>query len=317
MMGKGILTLFILILVIAIILFLSAAYTVDEREQVIITQWGEPIGDPISDPGLRWKRPFIQEVHRFEKRIMEWNGDATQIPTKDKRYIWVDSTARWRIEDPLQFFKRVRTEQQAQSRLDDIVDGATRDVITSLDLIESVRSTSRPFEAVDESFASEQDLDKYKTSVGRHEIGARIKDKCVAQLKDLGIEIVDVRLRRINYVEEVRSKVYARMISERKRMAERFRSEGQGKTSEVEGRKEKDLKTILSKAYRQAEEIRGEADAEAVRIYAEAFGADPEFYAFMKTLESYEKTLDGSVDLILTTNSDFFRYVKTMGEWKE
>jgi len=312
MKRKGILILMGLAVFLCLILFFSAMYTVDMTEQVIITRFGRPVGDPILDPGLHFKTPFVEDVHRFEKRVMEWDSDHREIPTNDKKFIKVDATARWRIKNPLEYFKRVGNEFNAQSRLNDIVGGATKDVITSLDLIESVRSTNREFSMLNESLEDEYDMGDYKIDVGRHEIGKRIQERANPSLEEYGILLIDVRLRRINYVESVRREVYQRMISERNRMAEFYRSEGAGKQMEIEGEREKELKIISSDAYRQAEEIRGQADAEAVRIYAEAFGQDPEFYSFLKTLESYETSLDQGTDLILTTDSDFFKYLKTI-----
>jgi membrane protease subunit HflC len=308
----------IIVVLVALIVISSAAYTVDEREQVIITQWGKPVGDPITEPGLKFKMPFIQEVTRFEKRLIEWDGDAEQIPTKDKKFIWVDSTARWRIQNALEFFKSVKDERGAQTRIDDIVDGATRAIVSSLDLIESVRTTNREFAVGDDqSLTSEMDVAVFQIEVGRHEIGLMIKQRCAPQLEPFGIELVDVRLRRINYVQEVRRKVYDRMISERKRMAEFYRSEGLGEQAKIEGQREKELRTIESEAYRQAEEIKGKADAEATGIYADSYGADPEFYAFLKMLESYEAALAGDVNLVISTDSFFFSLLKDPGEIEE
>ena len=312
MKSKALMTLMALVAFVLLVVFFAAAYTVDETEQVIITQFGRPVGAPILTPGLHFKKPFIQEVHRFEKRVMEWDSLKREIPTKEKRYIQVDSTARWRISDPLEYFKKVRTEANAQSRLDDFLEGATREVIASLNLIESVRSTNRPFSIEDDQLTQEIDRSTYEIEVGRHKIGQRIQEICISKLKDFGIELLDVRLRRINYIESVRREVYHRMIYERQRMAEYYRSEGMGKRMEIEGQTQKDLKIIESNAYRQAQEIRGQADAEAARVYAEAYGADPDFYAFLKTLESYEKTMGEEMDLIMSTNSDFFKYLKTM-----
>lgn len=311
---KALSTLGIIVIVLLVVLFLSAAYTVDMTEQVIITQFGRPVGEPVVTPGIHFKTPFIQEVHRFEKRIMEWDSEKREIPTKEKRYIQVDSTARWRIANALEYFKKVRHEGNAQSRLDDFLESATREVIASLNLIESVRSTNRTFSIINDELIDQSELVAYQISVGRHKIGELIKGICEPKLRDFGIELLDVRLRRINYIETVRNEVYQRMISERQRIAEFYRSQGMGMRMEIEGKAAKELKIIVSTAYRQAEEIRGQADAEAVRIYAEVYGANPEFYAFFRTLESYEKTIDDGVDLILTTNSDFFKYLKSMGE---
>jgi membrane protease subunit HflC len=246
---------------------------------------------------------------------MEWDSDHREVPTQDKRFIRADATARWRIVDPLQYFVRVTTERAAQSRLDDIVGGAMKNVITSLNLIESVRSSNREFTVLEEdSFGRDKDSRAYTIKKGRHKIGEMIMEQANPNLIEYGIQLEDVRLRRINYKDTVRREVYQRMIAERERMAEYYRSEGQGRKMKIEGKREKDLKTIESGAYRTAEEIRGQADAEATRIYAEVYGEDPEFYAFLKTLESYEKTVDSGVELILTTNSDFYKYLKSMGD---
>jgi len=309
---KAIFVLILILGLVGVILFSSAAYTVDETEQAVITQFGRPVGAPVLDPGLHFKTPFIQDVHRFEKRIMEWDSENNEVPTKDKKFIQVDCTARWRIVDPLEYFKKVQTEAKAQSRLDDIVEGAIHEVIPSLELIESVRTSNRPFLAVDAAFKTEYDSEEYTITTGRHKIGEMIRDICTPKVEPFGIELVDVRLRRINYVKQVRDDIYHRMISERNRIAEYYRSEGLGKQLEIEGKREKELKTIESKAYRDAEEIKGKADAEAASIYALAYGEDPEFYAFLTTLEAYETTITQGVDLILTTDSDFFRYLKSM-----
>lgn len=307
------LTILVVLAVGAFLLF-NSAYTVDETEQVIITQWGKPVGDPITDPGIKFKTPFIQNVNRFEKRLIEWDGDAEEMPTLDKKFIWVDLTARWRIQDPLKFYRSVKDELGAQARIDDIVDGATRALVSSLNLIETVRTTNRTFTiSDDQGYRSEKDVSEFHVEVGRHEIGVRIKDRCTAQLEPFGIGLVDVRLRRINYVQEVRNKVYDRMISERKRMAEYYRSQGEGEKAKIDGQREKELRSISSEAYKTAEEIRGKADAEATKIYAESFGADPEFYAFLKTLESYKAALAGDVNLVISTDSSFFSLLKQPG----
>ncbi len=308
---KGLTVLVLIVAAVGLIILFNAAYTVDETEQVIITQWGKPVGDPITKPGLQFKVPFIQDVNRFEKRLMEWDGDEEQVPTLDKKFILVDSTARWLIKDPLKFFTSVRNEMGAQSRIDDIVDGATRAVISSLNLIETVRTTNRKFaDDEDQLIKSEKDLEQFHVDVGRHEIGVMIKEKCIPELEPFGIVLVDVRLRRINYVPDVRRKVYDRMKSERRRMAEFYRSEGLGKKAGIDGQREKELRIISSGAYRKAEEIRGEADAEATKVYAESYGADPEFYAFLKKLESYKEALAGRVNLVISTDSFFFSLLK-------
>lgn len=316
MIKKALPGLIFLLFVVALILYSSAAYIVDETEQVIITQFGKPVGKAITDPGLHFKTPFVQDVNRFEKRIMEWDGDKSQVPTKDKRFIWVDSTARWRIIDPLLFFRSVQIVSKAHSRMDDILNSATNEVLSSLNLIESVRSSNREFQLGDDEFSTEYDVSDYQIEVGRHLIGERIKKIAESKVKKLGIELVDIRLRRINYVQEVREKVYDRMISERKRMAAHFRSQGEGEKMRIEGELQKTLKTITSNAYKQAEEIRGQADAQAAKIYADAYNADPEFYGFLKSLETYKTTVANGVDLILTTDNDYFKYFKTIKDYK-
>ncbi len=287
----------------------QTAYTVTEIEQVIITQLGEPVGDPVVTPGLHFKIPFIQRANVFDKRFLEWDGSPNQVPTRDKRFIWVDTYARWHITDPLLFFQRLRDERGAQSRLDDILDGETRNAVARHDLIELVRSTNRnpddvPIESEEEAVILET------IERGRREITRDILNRAAERTADLGIELLDLRLKRINYVEEVQQDVFARMIAERQRIAEQFRSEGQGESARIDGERERELAQIQSEAYRQAEELRGEADAEATRIYAEAYNQDPEFYAFTKSLETYEATMDPSTFFILGTDSDLLRYLE-------
>lgn len=303
-------SLMVTVIVIAVLIVLSSAlYIVDETEQVVITQFGDPVGDPIVTPGLKIKAPFIQKANRFDKRFLEWNGDANQVPTKDKRYLWVDTYARWRIVDPLKFFQRVQNELGAQSRLDDIIDGETRSSVARHDLMEVVRSSNRSPEAImlesEEETAILERIEK-----GRQGIIAQILDRASGRVEDLGIELIDVQFQRINYVEEVQKDVFARMIAERKRIAERYRSEGQGEAARIRGERERELKRIQSEAYREAEEIRGKADGEATGIYAEAYNRDPSFYSFTKSLETYEKTTDSNTTLILTTDSDLLRFMK-------
>jgi len=292
----------------------GAIYTVDETQQVVITQFGQPIGEPIKTAGLRFKTPFIQKANYFEKRILEWDGSPNQIPTKDKRYIWVDTTARWRIADPLKFLQSVGNETGAHTRLDDIIDSATRDSITSHILIEAVRNTNRLLERikeVEEVLGAEEALERIK--VGRDELTRGILKRARELVPQYGIEIIDVRIKRINYVEAVRIKVYERMISERKRAAEKYRSEGQGKKAGIEGEMEKELNRITSEAYRKAQGIKGKADAEAIKIYAGAYSKDPEFYSFLKTLETYKETIDKGSTIILSTDSDYYEYLKDLG----
>ncbi|UCH82950.1 MAG: protease modulator HflC [Candidatus Latescibacterota bacterium] len=301
----------IVLVVLILIVLRSALYVVQEPEQVIITQFGKPVGDPVDTPGLKVKVPVIQKAHRFEKRFLEWDGDANQLPTKDKRFIWVDMYARWRISDPLLFFQRLRDERGAQTRLDDILDGETRNAIANHNLVEVIRTSNRePMQSELES-TDEAMLDPIL--YGREVIRSEILSKAKTRTTDLGIEILDVQFKRINYVEEVRRKVYERMIAERRRIADRFRSEGQGEASRIRGEKDRDLKQIQSEAYRQAREIRGRGDAQATAIYAAAYDRSVDtrsFYEFLKTMEIYQNTIDAETSLILTTDGDFYKFLK-------
>ncbi|MCP2520586.1 protease modulator HflC [Candidatus Aminicenantes bacterium AC-335-B20] len=311
-MNKMMRNIVILIVIIILIIVLSdALYIVSETNQVIITQFGEPIGGAITSPGLHVKIPFIQKAHYFEKRWLEWDGDANQIPTKDKKYIWVDTYARWRISDPLKFFQRVKDERGAQSRLDDIIDGETRNAVANFDLIEIVRSTNREFELTEESAILDIKRAIPKIKTGREKIAKLILERASKITPEFGVELKDVRFKRVNYVEEVQKKVFDRMIAERKRIAAKYRSEGDGRSAEIRGQKERELKRILSEAYRKVQEIKGKADAEAIRIYAKAYNLDPEFYQFMKTLEIYKNTLKDNTWLLLSTDSEFLKYLKS------
>ena len=274
MRGKNI-TIIVIALAVLIIIN-SGLYTVDMTEQVIITRFGKPMGDAVKTPGLHWKMPFIETVHRFEKRLLEWDGDPNQVPTQDKKYIWVDTYARWKIADPLKFFQSVRNEQSALGRLDDIIDAATRDFITSHSLIEIVRNSNRTMEMAEEEMELADEV-KVPIQFGRQQISQQILEQASEKVPRYGIELLDMRIKHINYEEEVRQKVYERMISERTRIAEKYRSEGQGKKAEIEGQREKELQKITSEAYRTAQEIKGKADAEATRIYASAYNKDPDF----------------------------------------
>jgi len=300
------------------IIFSSAVFIVQETQQVIITQFGDPVGDPIDSPGLHVKVPFIQKANFFDKRFLEWDGSPNQVPTKDKRFIWVNTYARWRISDPLLFFQRLRDEMGAQSRLDDILDGETRSAVARQDLVEVVRSTNRAKEEIDLSEeelmvvgeAEDEPAILEAIENGRMAITREILENARARAADLGIEIIDLRIKRINYVEEVQKDVFDRMIAERNRIAQQYRSEGEGEAARIRGEKERDLAQIVSDAYREAEEIRGDADAEATDIYAEAYNRDMTFYTFLKSLETYESTADSNSSLILTTDSEVFRYLK-------
>ncbi|MGQ9801035.1 MAG: protease modulator HflC [Candidatus Saccharicenans sp.] len=305
---KLILAIFIILVLLALI---DGIYVVSETNQVIITQFGEPIGGAVTSPGLHFKVPFIQKANYFEKRWLEWDGDATQIPTRDKKYIWVDTYCRWRISDPLVFYQRVKDERGAHSRLDDVVDGEARNVIASYDLIEIVRSTNREFNLSEESALLDYSEVIGKIQVGRARIAEIILEKASKITPEFGVELKDVRIKRVNYVDEVQKKVFDRMIAERKRIASRYRSEGDGRSAEIRGQKERELKVISSEAYRKAQEIKGRAEAEATGIYAQAYNLDPEFYQFLKTLETYRSTLAQNTWLILTTNSEFLKYLKS------
>ena len=295
----------------AILLLVNAStYVVAESEQAVITRFGEPIGEAVITPGLHFKAPFADTVNRFEKRWLDWRGDSNQIPTKDKKYIWVDTFARWRIIEPLRFFQRMRDERTATSRLDDIIDGEARNVIAENNLIEVVRASNRAFED-DESTARAEREELEKVTQGRDKLTRLILERASAVVREFGIELVDVQIRRINYVDDVQVKVFERMISERKRIAERSRSEGMGRAAEIRGEKDRELKSIRSAAYRRAQEAQGGADAEATAIYASAYGQDAEFYQFLRTLEHYPTAVDASTSLFLGVDTEFFRYLRS------
>ena len=301
--------------IVAAFVVVNSAFIIDQAEQGIIVQFGEPIGDVIDEPGLHWRVPFIQEVRRFDKRLLSWDGDVSQIPTLGREFIIVDSTARWRIMDPLQFLRSVRDERGARTRLDDILDSVVRDIVSGTELEEIVRSADWQ---VDVSALAEEEIDALaETDLERPTKGrAQLEDEMLAAasrlMPNLGIELVDVRIKRINYIDSVRQQVEARMISERQSIAARFRSEGEGRSQEILGNMQRELRRISSEAERRAQEIIGEADAEATRIYGEAFGADPEFYNFFKTLESY-RALGDNTTLMIDAQSDFFRYLQSTG----
>ncbi len=298
------------IVLVLLIVILDAAYTVSETNQVIITQFGEPKGDAVTSPGLHFKVPFIQKTHFFDKRWLEWDGDSDQIPTKDKKYIWIDIFCRWRISDPLVFYQRVRDERGAHSRLDDIIDGETRIAVANNLLIEIVRSSNREFEQTDETALLDYSDVEGQIELGRDKIAELILRDSSKITPEFGVELKDVQIKRVNYVEEVQRKVFDRMISERQRIASKYRSEGEGNAAEIKGQKERELKRIVSEAYRTSQEIKGKADAEATRIYAQAYNADAEFYQFLKTLETYRATLQTETWLILSTDSEFLKYLK-------
>jgi membrane protease subunit HflC len=296
----------------------GSVYTVSEWEQSILTQFGRPIGSPVTDAGLHFKVPFIQKVRRFDKRILNWDGYPNQIPTKDKKYILVDTTARWRIKDPLLFLQTVQTEAGARLRLDGILDAVTRDTISNNNLVEAVRNSNAILEkmkireaaqkkteivpgAEEEEVVGEID----PVSVGREALSGIIIERARAGLGEFGIEIIDVQLRRIAYEESVEAKVYERMISERQRIAQKIRSVGLGEQAKIQGKIAKDLQEIESKAYRDVQAKKGNAEAKAIRIYAQAMNADPDFYHFVRTLEAYKKALPADTKLILSTDNRF------------
>jgi membrane protease subunit HflC len=298
------------VLVAAIVVYAGSAYTVNETQQTITTQFGEPVGDSVTTPGLHFKIPFIQTINYFDKRFLEWDGNPNQVPTKDKRFIWVDTYARWRIVDPLRFFERLRDERGAQSRLDDILDGETRNAVARYDLIELVRNSNRdpadiPIEAEEEEAILEM-IEK-----GREQVSREILERAAERTADLGIELLDLRIKRINYVEEVQRDVFARMIAERQRIAELYRSEGRGEAARIEGERERELQRITSEAFKEAEVLRGNADAEATDIYAAAYNRDADFYAFTRSLEAYENVMDEGTMIILDTETDFLKYLES------
>lgn len=304
---------YIILGIFGLIVLNSSVFLLNETQQAIVTQFGKPVGGPRVKPGINLKVPFIQKVQLFDKRYIKWDGDPNQVPTKDKKFIFVDTYARWQITDPLQFFIRLRDERSGQSRLDDILDGETRNAVASFDLLDLVRSTNREPEISEDFMADLEVLDKIK--VGRKKIEKLILERANNRTKDLGIRILDFRFKRINYVNEVQNNIYERMISERNRIADQFRSEGQGEARKIEGNKERDLAEIQSQAIREAEAIRGEADAKATAIYAAAYNKSPqakELYSFIRGLEALEKSMDSKTSLILTSDSELFKYLKSV-----
>ncbi|MEA3280525.1 MAG: protease modulator HflC, partial [Thermodesulfobacteriota bacterium] len=282
------------IAVIALLLVFSSAYTVDETQQAVVTQFGRVVGEPKLDPGLYFKVPFIQHATYFPKNLLQWDGDPGQIPTLEKTYIWVDTFARWKIVDPINFFQTVNNTVSALGRLDDIIDPAVRNFITSYRLIEAVRNSNRELDISETGMedVKKERLDAYTITTGREKITAGILKQAQPKLVKFGIEIVDVKIKRINYVEQVRQSVYGRMIAERNQIAEKFRSEGMGEARKILGEKERDLKQITSEAYKTAQIIKGTADAKSTKLYADAYGRDPEFYSFINTLDIYKEALD-------------------------
>lgn len=303
------------VVALGLVVLYASVYTLDETQQAVVLQFGEPVGDPVTEPGLHWKTPFIQEARRFDKRLLAWDGDPNQIPTRGREFISVDTTARWRIIDALKFLQSVTDETGAQSRLDDIIDSVVRDKISGSDLVEIVRSadweiTEEDLEKVEVPVDDEAKALTKEVQKGRKQLTREILREAQKRMPQYGVELVDVRIKRLNYIADVREQVFNRMISERQRIAEEFRSEGQGEASQIHGETSRDLARIHSEARRQAEVIRGEADAEATRIYNAAYGNAPDFYSFYRTLESYSKTLGNEAVLVIGLDSDYFRYLK-------
>lgn len=307
----------VVVVIVGAVLLANSLFAVDERQQVIVTQFGDPVGDPVTRAGLNFKVPFIQKVNMVDKRILEWDGRAHEMPTRDKLYISVDTFGRWRIQDPLTFFVRLSDERRAQSRIEDILGSETRNAVAKHELIEIIRTTEGRQPLVDES------LTEGNSSVGvlrpirkgRAKIEREIFHAAAGKLAEFGIELLDVRFKRINYNQDVRVKIYERMISERQQIAERFRSEGAGEAARILGDKERDLREIESVAYREVQEIRGDADAEATKIYASAYNRSPDavdLYEFIKSMDTYRVILDERSTLILTTDSDLFQFLKDM-----
>jgi membrane protease subunit HflC len=308
MKAKGVVLIFA---VAALLLVLASAFIVDETEQVVVTQFGKLVGKPKQAPGLYFKIPFIQNTNYFPKNLQEWDGDPDQIPTLDKTFIHLDAFARWKIVDPVKFFQTVNNPIRALGRLDDIIDPATRNFITSYSLIETVRKSNRELDTFEIGLEDiKKEAPRYTVRTGREKIALGIMEQAQPKLRQFGIELVDVKIKRINYVEQVRTSVYGRMIAERKQIAEKFRSEGKGEARKIIGEKERDLKQITSQAYKTAQKIKGKADAESTKIFARAYGIDPEFYSFTRTLEIYNQALDEKNSLVLSTDSEFFKYLK-------
>ncbi len=298
-------------LIIILIAIFSGAYVIDETEQVVVTQFGKSMGSAKTAPGLYFKIPVIQQANFFPKNLLEWDGDAGQVPTLDKTFISVDTFARWKIVDPLKFFQTVNNVMGAQARLDDIIDPAVRNFITSYPLIETVRNSNRELNTLEDGAEGDEEETNLGTvTTGRGKITLGILNQAQPKLKDFGIELVDVEIKRLNYVEQVRKSVYARMIAERKQIAEKFRSEGEGESRIIEGNRDKELKKITSEAYKTAQEVMGKADAESTKLYALAYNKDPEFYSFIKSLDVYQNVMDNKSFLLLSTDSDFLKYLK-------
>jgi len=310
-MGKFFSVLITVFIFAIVLIFGGAFYIVNESEQVVITQFGKPVGNPITTPGLKLKKPFLETANYFDKRFIAWDGEPKQVSTRDKRFININTYARWRISDPLQYAKRLFDESKALTRLGSVLEGATQNAIANHDLIELVRSSNRDYVSGEVNSDEKANKEKAIIKSGRDELTKEILALAKESTKDLGIEILDFKFKRINYVPEVRQKVYERMISERKRIAEEFRSQGAGESARISGQKDRDLKEITSDAYRRSQEIKGRADGEAANIYAGAYNKNPSFYRFMRTMEIYRETLDDETVLVLSTEGEFLKYLGT------
>ncbi len=308
-------TIFLIIVVGVVIIGFGSIYTINEAEQAVVTQFGKPVGGAVMDAGIHFKTPIIQTVIKFDKRILEWDGSANEIPTLDNKYIFIDAFARWRISDALQFYKSAKNEMLAQSILDDILDGAVRDEIANRTMVEIVRSSERVMVIQDVESSSvnvnNKVIEDFSAKGARLEIVESILESVSKRLLDLkmGIEILDVQLKRINYNSQVQEQVFKRMISGQNQIAEKYRAQGQGKKQEILGMQVQRKKEIISSAYLESQKIKGEADANATRIYADAYGKSPEFYNFIKTLDTYANTLDSSTQFILSTDNHYLKYL--------
>lgn len=310
-------TLFWILAAVLFISMQSSIYIVGEWQQAIITQFGKIVGKPVTEAGLHFKLPFVQDVRYFEKRMLNWDGEPAQVPTRDKKFIFVDTTARWRIDDPVKFLQTVRSERRALQRISSIIDGKTKNIISNYKLVETVRNTNRILEKASEQSADDDVEEKITGEIeaieaGREKLSRIITEQARKEISSLGIHLIDVLIRRIAYEKSVEGKVFERMISERNRIAEKIRSVGKGEVAKINGRRDLELKRIQSEAYRKSKVIRGKAEAEAISIYAQAMNQDKDFYKFKRTLEAYEKTMPNRAKLILSTDSDFFKWLKKL-----
>ena len=299
------------LVLLAIVVVYDGFFILEEGKQIVVTQFGAPVGDPVTEAGLHFKMPFVQQTEVFEKKILIWDGEPNQIPTNDKTYVFIDVTARWRISNALKFLQAAKNETRAQSLLSDIIDGTVRDMVNKNDLIEIIRSSDWSVDTMSETTAVSTIGTKPKN--GRDVISNQVREIASKITPQYGIELIDVIIKRVNYIDSVRLKVYDRMISERKRIAAEKRSMGEGQKAEILGTVERKLKEIISTANREAVTIKGKADAEATKIYGEAYSQDPDFYGFLKTLESYPVIVGNNTSLVLSSDSDLYRFIKSVG----